>query len=104
LTRRSDLSNMSYMTNKGLTRKQNELLKQMHQDMPLTIYQLAKAVGRPYRRVHDHVKQFAAMGLVTLKQATINNRKATLVISNNIYYQRLLHLDDMYAAHRELMP
>ncbi|MFQ5581581.1 MAG: hypothetical protein ACE5F3_03015 [Mariprofundaceae bacterium] len=92
------------MTNNRLTRKQRELLTQAQQQEPVTIYQLAKAVGRPYRRVHDHVKEFAAMGLVTLKQTTINNRHATLVISNDIYYQRLLRLDDMYAAHRELAP
>lgn len=92
------------MTNEMLTRKQRELLTLTERREPLTIYQLARAVGRPYRRVHDHVKRLAALGLVTLKQTTINNRNATLVISNDLYYQRLLRLDDMYAAQCELKP
>lgn len=93
---------MSYMTKVKLTRKQRELLAQAELQEPQTIYALANMLGRPYRRVHDHVQQLAAMGLVSLKQKKINNRNATLVISNDIYYQRRLRLDDMYAAHLEL--
>ncbi len=68
----------------------------------MSIYQLAKAAHRPYRRVHDHIQQLAAMGKVSLQGVVRNNRRATLVIPNNIYYQRLMRLDDMYAAYREL--
>lgn len=68
----------------------------------MSIYQLAKVARRPYRRVHDHVRDLAASGKVTLKSVLQNNRRATLVISNNVYYQRLMNLDDMYAAYREL--
>ena len=42
------------------------------------------------------------MGRVSLKDVVRNNRRATLVIPNNIYYQRLMHLDELYAAYREL--
>lgn len=90
------------MTKVKLTRKQRELLARAELQEPQTIYALANMLGRPYRRVYDHVQQLAAMGLVSLKQKKINNRNATLVISNDIYYQRLLRLDDMYAAHLEL--
>lgn len=93
---------MSYMTKSVLTKKQEELLKQAERHDPVTIYQLAKAVGRPYRRVYDNVQMFAQMGLVTLEKIRMNNRAATLVISNDIYYQRLRRLDDMYAAYLEL--
>lgn len=96
------MCNMSYMTKTKLTSKKRELLMQAELQEPMTIYALASMLGRPYRRVHDHVQQLAVMGLLTLKQQKINNRNATLVISNDIYYQRLLRLDDMYAAHLEL--
>lgn len=93
---------MSYMTNMKLTRKQGALLAVAESHSPMSIYQLAKGVGRPYRRVHDHIHQLAAMDMVSLKDVVQNNRRATLVIPNNIYYQRLMHLDELYAAYREL--
>lgn len=93
---------MSYMTNEGLTRKQGILLALAESRSPMSIYQLAKAAKRPYRRVYDHVRALAAIGKVSLKDVVRNNRRATLVISNNIYYQRLMHLDDMHAAYYEL--
>ena len=93
---------MSYMTNVRLTRKQGDLLRLAESRSPMSIYQLAKAAKRPYRRVYDHVRALAAAGKVSLKEVVQNNRRATLVISTNLYYQRLMHLDDMYAAHVEL--
>lgn len=93
---------MSYMTKVMLTKKQKVLLTQAERKNPVTIYQLAKDVGRPYRRVHDNVHKFAEMGLVTLEKVVVNNRNATLVISNDIYYQRLRRLDDMYDAYLDL--
>ena len=93
---------MSYMTKDVLTRKQGALLALAESHSPMSIYQLAKAANRPYRRVYDHVRALAAAGKVSLKEVVQNNRRATLVISNNIYYQRLMHLDDMYAAYLEL--
>lgn len=93
---------MSYMTNEGMTRKQMALLALIEARSPMSIYQLAKAAGRPYRRVHDHVRELAASGRVTLKTVRQNNRRATLVVSNNVYHRRLMHLDEMYAAYREL--
>ena len=93
---------MSYMTNKGLTRKQGALLRLAESRSPMSIYQLAKAANRPYRRVYDHVRALAESGKVSLKEVVQNNRRTTLVIPTNIYYQRLMHLDEMYAAHVEL--
>jgi len=85
---------MSYMTKIRLTRKQAELLAQAERQEPVTIYQLAKDIGRPYRRVHDNVQKFAEMGLVRLEKVKLNNRDATWVISNDVHYQRLLRLND----------
>lgn len=90
------------MTNDVLTRKQGALLALAERHSPMSIYQLAKAANRPYRRVYDHVRTLAEAGKVSLKEVVQNNRRATLVISNNIYYQRLMHLDEMYATHYEL--
>ncbi len=87
--------NMSYMTKTRLTRKQTELLAQAERQEPVTIYQLAKDIGRPYRRVHDNVQKFAEMELVRLEKTKVKNRDATWVISNGIHYQRLLRLNDM---------
>ncbi len=90
------------MTKQGLTNKQRELLELVERREPVVIYQLAKDIGRPYRRVYDNVQKFVEKGLVELKRVKINNRDALLVISNDIYYQRLRRLDDMYAAYIEL--
>jgi DNA-binding Lrp family transcriptional regulator len=90
------------MTNMNLTRKQKELLNQVERQNPVTIYQLARDVGRPYRRVYDNVQKFAENGLVELERVKINNRDALKVISSNPYYQRLIGLDDMYATALDL--
>jgi DNA-binding MarR family transcriptional regulator len=94
--------NMTYMTNIRLTRKQMALLTKAEQQEPVTIYQLAKDVGRPYRRVYDNVQKFVEKGLVELERVKINNRDALKVISSNPYYQRLIGLDDMYATALDL--
>jgi predicted transcriptional regulator len=90
------------MTLSRITRKRKQLISSLLGTEPMCIYQLAKALGRPYRRVHDCVKDLAAGGQVTLRSTTRNNRRATLVISNDPYYQRLLRLDDMYLTFAEL--
>ncbi len=102
LTKRFLIINMSYMTKINLTRKQRELLAQAERQDPVTIYQLAKDIGRPYRRVYDNVQKFAEMGLVELERVKINNRDALKVIPSNPYYQRLVRLDDMYASALDL--
>lgn len=93
---------MSYMTNLMLTRKQMALLMKAERQEPVTIYQLAKDIGRPYRRVYDNVQKFVEKGLVELERVKINNRDALKVISSNPYYQRLIGLDDMYATALDL--
>jgi hypothetical protein len=45
----------------------------------VTIYALARRLGRPYRRVHDAVRRLAAEGAVRVEPAVRNNRRATLV-------------------------
>ncbi|MDX8404021.1 MAG: helix-turn-helix domain-containing protein [Mariprofundaceae bacterium] len=93
---------MSYMTKQELTKKQAELMMQAERQEPVTIYQLAKDVGRPYRRVYDNIQKFVEKGLVELESVKINNRDAMKVISFNPYYQRLIRLDDMYATALDL--
>jgi len=80
-----------------MTRKQKELIDLVERHEPMVIYQLAKRVGRPYRRVYDNIQKFVEKGLVTLERVTINNRASLKVISSDPYYQRLLKLDDMHA-------
>jgi len=88
---------MSYMTKEAMTKKQRELIDLLERHEPMVIYQLAKLVGRPYRRVYDNIQKFVEKGLVTLEKVSINNRASLKVVSTDPYYQRLLNLDDMYA-------
>lgn len=45
----------------------------------VTIYGLARQLGRPYRRVFESVKRLAAEGAVRVEPVLRNNRRATLV-------------------------
>ena len=45
----------------------------------MTIYALARALGRPYRRVFDAVRRLAAEGALRAEPVARNNRRATLV-------------------------
>lgn len=47
----------------------------------LTIYGLAQALGRPYRRVFDAVHRLAAEGALRLERASRGNRRATLLFA-----------------------
>ena len=84
---------MSYMTK--MTKKKRELMELIEQYEALSIYQLASHVGRNYRRVYDHVQEFADSGLVQLREEVRSGRKCILVEST--YQQRLNRLNDMYA-------
>jgi len=84
---------MSYMTK--LTKKKRELLKEIENFEAVSIYQLAKRTGRNYRRVHDHVQEFAEAGLVQVRIEMCNGRRSSIVESE--YHQRLKRLNDMYA-------
>ena len=95
---------MSYMQNTKITNKQKALLSLVETGGPISIYRLAKAASRPYRRVHDHVYQLAAMGKVCLEPGRGNKRRVALVYPNNIYYQRLKQLDDLYSTYISLNP
>jgi len=75
----------------------------MENDNPRSIYALARAASRPYRRVHDHVHALAKLGLVTLEETRRQNRRTLLVISNDPCYQRLLRLDDLFDARQEIV-
>lgn len=64
----------------------------------VTIYGLARKLGRPYRRVFDAVRRLAAEGAVRLEPAMRNNRRATLVrVRQQPHRERLVlpaHLSD----------
>jgi len=83
-----------------MTKRKTELLALIEQSEVLSIYQLAKCSGRNYRRVHDHVQEFARAGLVHLRQEVRHGRKACMVES--LYHQRLRRLNDMYAFRQGL--
>ncbi|EAU55282.1 hypothetical protein AL013_09275 [Mariprofundus ferrooxydans] len=84
---------MAYMTK--LTRRQKELLAEIEQSRPMSIYALARHSGRNYRRVFDHVKQLAAAGLVDISPQVRNGRQVSIVES--IYQQRMRRLDEIFA-------
>lgn len=72
---------MSYMTATArATGRHAVLLRTVRRRRAgLTIYGLAQALGRPYRRVFDAVHRLAADGALRLQRATRGNRRATLV-------------------------
>ena len=49
---------------KALTPARWDLLKRLAKEGPLTVYSLAKLLGRDYKNVHTDVAQLTALGLV----------------------------------------
>jgi predicted transcriptional regulator len=49
---------------KTLSPRRFSLLQKLHADGALSIYELAKRLGRDYKNVHTDVSQLAAIGLV----------------------------------------
>jgi predicted transcriptional regulator len=47
-----------------LTPARWQLLERLAKDGPLSVYQLAKRLGRDYKNVHTDVAQLAALGLI----------------------------------------
>ena len=77
---------MSYMTertsarNAAVHEKRARLLAAVRaQRGGVTIYGLARRLGRPYRRVFDAVRRLAAEGVLLVEPVARNNRRATLV-------------------------
>ncbi len=64
----------------------------------MTIYGLARTLGRPYRRVHDSVRRLAAEGTLRLEAFARNNRRAMLVTAASARPHRTVippaHLSD----------
>jgi len=89
---------MAYMTK--MTKRKVALLALIEESEPLSIYQLARKAGRNYRRVHDHVHDFAGLGWVRISQQIRNGRKVSIV--EQTCHQRLKRLDDMYAFRKEI--
>lgn len=70
------------MTNEvRASERRKALLGKVRRRGGLTIYALAQALGRPYRRVFDAVQRLAAEGKLTLERDTGHNRRATLVFA-----------------------
>jgi len=78
-----------------MTKRKTELLAVIEEFEPMSIYQLAGLTGRNYRRVHDHVQEFATAGLVKIRPEVRNGRQSSIVES--VYHLRLRHLDELYA-------
>lgn len=77
---------MSYMTDRAFATgaaargKRAQLLAAVRaQRSGVTIYGLARMLGRPYRRVFDAVRRLAAEGALRVEPVARNNRRATLV-------------------------
>jgi len=89
---------MAYMTK--MTRRKSALLAEIEKYPPLPIYQLARQIGRNYRRVFDHVKELAGAGLVNIRPDVRNGRRVSMVES--MAWQRLQRLDEMFAFKAEI--
>jgi len=89
---------MAYMTK--MTQRKSALLAEIEKYPPLSIYQLARHIGRNYRRVFDHVKELAAAGLVNIHPDVCNGRRVSMVES--MAWQRLQRLDEMFAFKAEI--
>ena len=48
----------------ALTPKRWELVERLRKVGPMTVYQLAKLLGRNYKNVHSDVKALAALGII----------------------------------------
>lgn len=77
-----------------MTKKKRQLLDVIEQQEALPIYRLAQLTSRNYRRVYDHVQEFAAAGLVHIRQEQRSGRICSVVESR--FHQRLNRLDDLY--------
>lgn len=70
---------MSHMT-LALTGKQQDIVDHVSRlGRVESIYQLSKLVGRPYRRVYDHVRHLRDVGLVKLVETRKGGRRQTSV-------------------------
>ena len=67
-----------------LRKTHRELLLSMVNHEPMSIYQLAKVVGRDYRRVIDGVKKLVSLHVLALNETQIDGRKASLVSVVNV--------------------
>ncbi|OIP99800.1 MAG: hypothetical protein AUK35_05485 [Zetaproteobacteria bacterium CG2_30_46_52] len=67
-----------------LRKTHRDLLACMVNHEPMSIYQLAKAVGRDYRRVIDGVKKLVDMHVFAVNETQIEGRKTSLVSVVNV--------------------
>lgn len=67
-----------------LRKTHQDLLTFMVQQQPMSIYQLAKAIGRDYRRVIDGVKKLVYLHVFTINETRIDGRKTSLVSVVNV--------------------
>ncbi len=61
-----------------------EMFRFMLEHEPMPIYQLAKQLNRPYRRVFDGVKRLADRSLLRMDACIIQGRNSTLVSVPNV--------------------
>jgi len=67
-----------------LRKTHRDLLLCMLNHEPMSIYQLAKAVGRDYRRVLDGVKKLMSLHVFSIIQTQVEGRKISLVSVVNV--------------------
>ena len=67
-----------------LRKTHQDLLTFMVQQQPMSIYQLAKAIGRDYRRVIDGVKKLVDLHVFAINETQVGGRKTSLVSVVNV--------------------
>ena len=67
-----------------LRKTHRDLLLYMVKHEPMSIYQLAKAVGRDYRRVIDGVKKLVSLHIFSINNTQVEGRKTSLVSVVNV--------------------
>jgi len=73
-----------------LRKTHRDLLLCMVNHEPMSMYQLAKAVGRDYRRVIDGVKKLVSLHVFSIIETQIDGRRTSLV--------SVVHVNDLDAA------
>jgi DNA-binding CsgD family transcriptional regulator len=63
----------------GLTKKQKETFRCISEHGCESVYQIAKRMGRNYRRVLDDVRRLSGIGVVQTREKAVNGRRCIIV-------------------------
>jgi hypothetical protein len=81
------------------SRKQAALLRYIEKAGEVHgVYELAQSLGRPYKRVLEHVRVLAAVGLLDLEKQIANGRVVTLIRARNRRKQPVLSYSRVWSS------